>query len=279
VIHKHNGGLSDARNVGIRASKGDYLAFVDGDDYIAKGFVKALLGNAIKNDADISVCSLYKVYADQSKSREVKRQRIAVLNNVQAMQDILLPSSLCGVMTWNKLYKRSLFLSNRVEFPVGKIHEDVFTTYKLFFFANKVVFVDKPLYFYIQRGSSIQGSGFSGKNLVKLEACEDIARWIEDKKLPLKEEVAYYRIVSTLDLIDKMSSEASDTYKKDWEELTKWILSHRKEALFHNKHVTLVQKAMVCSVLLGRRPYVFLRWFFIHTIRRQPMSIKFASGQ
>ncbi len=280
VIHKRNGGLSDARNAGIQASKGVYLAFVDGDDYIHNEFIKTLLSTAIKYNADISVCSLYKVYADQSKTRKNKRQRLAVLNNVQAIQDILLPSSLCEVMTWNKLYRKNLFFENHIEFPVGKIHEDVFTTYKLFFFANKIVFVDKPLYFYIQRGSSIQGSGFSRKNLVKLEACEDIARWVDDKKLPLEEEVAYYNVVSRLDLIDKMiSSKTGKKYKKEWKELTEWISGHRKEVFFHNKHITLVQKIMACAALLGRHQYISLRWLFVHTARREQLNVKLAGRQ
>jgi glycosyltransferase involved in cell wall biosynthesis len=258
VLHKANGGLSDARNAGIAQARGEYITFVDGDDYVHKNFIKTLLGLAVKHDTDIAVCSYFKIFDRGQKTRDAKAMPFALFTNTEAIRDLMLPSGLCEVMAWNKLYKRDLFKKKRIQFPVGKIHEDMFTTYKLFFHSRSIAFTDRPLYNYIQRSTGIIGAGYSRKSLAMVEAVDEMLDWLGDKGLSLRQEALAYRLDKTLYLLSLLPDEA--TYRLDWRQLSGWVSEHRHEMLFRNRHVPSIQKVIVALVLLGRRPYFALRW-------------------
>jgi glycosyltransferase involved in cell wall biosynthesis len=270
VIHKKNGGLSDARNVGISMSRGQYIAFVDGDDYVHKNYIKTLLNAAQRYQADISVCSYIRVYSDGSKAREGKREQVTQFSNIQAIRDLTLPNSLCDVVAWNKLYSRRLFIENSIRYPLGKVNEDTFTTYKLLYGANRIVFLDEPLYFYVQRSSSIMGVGYTSKNLAIVEAIDEMLLWAGRKRLPIQNEVFYYRLYQTLYLIGRMA-DANMTASEDWKLLGSWLSRNKKDALIRNKHVNRTQKVIICFILLGRRPYLLARWLLRHTPHYDPL--------
>lgn len=167
VIHKINGGLSDARNVGIDIAKGSYLTFIDSDDWVHVDYIRSMYELAINRKAEIAVCGFIKTSTEvkQDSSSEV---RILEFSNVEALQHLTGKLYVPLVVTWGKLYKANLF--RNIRFPVGKIHEDEFTTYKLLYVANKVVYTPQVLLYYWQRSDSIMGSGFKLKN--RLHAME-----------------------------------------------------------------------------------------------------------
>lgn len=156
VIHKSNGGLSDARNVGINIAKGDYLVFVDSDDWINKYMIEKLLDLAINKDLDIVECKFKEVYDRNSVMDESKIGEVKVFNNKEALENHFNGQGLYRCV-WNKLYKKYVF--NEIRFPKGKLAEDLHTTYKLFFKANKVGLVDFIGYYYYIRPNSIIGQG------------------------------------------------------------------------------------------------------------------------
>ncbi len=166
VIHKENGGLSDARNAGMTVATGDFIGFVDSDDYIAEDMYKQLLDHLIDTDSDISACGVEQFWEDGRRAL-LTSNGTALLENRQAMEAIVKETWLKQPV-WYKLYKRSMV--EGISFERGKCHEDVFWSYQPIARANRVYVFDTPLYFYRQREGSIMGTQFSEKRLDALEA-------------------------------------------------------------------------------------------------------------
>lgn len=157
VIHKQNGGLSDARNAGLLRASGDYIGFVDSDDWIETDMFETLLDLSIRNDADITICGTYRVVCDavalppyslETSDTSVYEEQDAVIKLCED-QDI-------HSHVWNKLFRRKLF--NTIHFPIGQFFEDIFIMHELFGQANRVVFSREPKYYYLERTGSIVGS-------------------------------------------------------------------------------------------------------------------------
>ena len=168
VIHKKNGGVSSARNVGLDIAVGEYIAFIDPDDTVHSRYIEILLDLCQRYDCDIAQCDFLAIAEDSVKLPFGQRQRIDILNNRQAL------SKLCSaneevryVVPWGKIYKRDLF--DNIRYPIGRIHEDEFTTYLLFWKARKIVITNQYLYYYIQRATSIMWQKFSISRLDVLE--------------------------------------------------------------------------------------------------------------
>lgn len=174
VIHKENGGLSDARNAGIRISTGKYIGFVDSDDYIEKDMYEFLYNLIIKYDADISICGRYELKDLDFPSN--KKYKDICYTKELAIKEILKDDKLRSY-AWDKLYKAKLF--NDVTYPKGKYYEDMYTTYKLIQKSNKIVLNASPKYHYRFRKESITNRDFTSKNLDLIggsEALLDFAR-------------------------------------------------------------------------------------------------------
>lgn len=166
VIHKENGGLSDARNAGLEFANGEFIGFVDSDDWIAPEMYERLLKSMIQNNSDIAACSVEMVWENNSQSRMLTQQKNCVLNRKEAQLELLIESKLKDPV-WYKLYRKSVI--EGIFFEKGKYHEDVFWSYRAIGNANSVSIIDYIGYYYWQRGESIMGEKYSLKRLDAVE--------------------------------------------------------------------------------------------------------------
>lgn len=178
VIHKANGGISDARNAGMKAATGDYISFIDSDDWIHEQFYEILLDIMHNSNADIAGCKIKTAY-EYGEDSKISHYNVKEYNVHEAMKAVI--EEKIPVPVWCKIYKREV-IQNEL-FDVGKCHEDVFWTYRAYGNCRKAVAVDAEMYYYFQRKGSIMGEAFSEKRLDALEAMEKRCRYIE-KKVP-----------------------------------------------------------------------------------------------
>lgn len=143
-LKKENGGLSDARNYGIPYAKGEYIAFLDSDDYIEKEMYKEMYELAKKENSDMVECDFIWEYPDK-----IKEDIGQIYNGKKEMLEKV------RVVAWNKLIKRSILEKTKIQFPKGLRYEDVEFTYKLIPYLDKVAFLKKPYIHYTQRDNSI----------------------------------------------------------------------------------------------------------------------------
>lgn len=173
VIHQENKGLSGARNAGIDAASGEYLAFVDSDDYVSPHFIEELYQLLQDTGCAIGQCRFSYVKGDGLVDEG--DSAFCIYRGESLMEQLYGPEekATCFVVAWNKLYRAELFKETGIRYPEGRIHEDEATTYRLFHEAKKLAFLDRALYgYYTENGGSIT-SVFSAKRLQWLTAHEE----------------------------------------------------------------------------------------------------------
>ena len=153
IFHKENGGLSDARNFGLDRARGEYIAFVDSDDFVHEDYLKVLYGECKRNNADISYCRFVHDFIKPGILIPSLNPKKGVLSRDKALE-LILKDKLLHSYAWNKMYRRSLFSENDIRYPT-MYFEDIATSPKLIFHANKVAVSSRFLYHYVKRPGSI----------------------------------------------------------------------------------------------------------------------------
>lgn len=175
VFHQNYKGVSAARNAGVQAARGDYIGFVDSDDYIDQNMFSELYRLCQETGSQIAVCKLGREIDGELVNRSHETNQIE-MDHEEAMRQLFIGSlyrfSLC-----NKLFKKDCFQG--VQFPEGRIHEDLSTTYKLFANANQVVYKNFIGYVYVKRNNSILTSRYDEKRLDSFMAWNEIIEFIK----------------------------------------------------------------------------------------------------
>lgn len=169
IIKEKNEGVSSARNAGLKAAKGEYIAFIDSDDYVSKDYIEVLLCLCMDNNAEISECMLYSGYDDNYQFDNKKNEKEKMYSGVEYLRNIYSFSASEGFLC--KLYKKQLF--EGIECPDRRIMEDVAVTYKVAYRAKKIVYLHKRLYYYYQSADSALRSRFELYKLKALQSYEE----------------------------------------------------------------------------------------------------------
>lgn len=223
IIHKQNGGLSDARNVGIDTCRGKYISFVDSDDFVSPFFLE-ILYNAIKqNDADISSLTRVVKFTDYSEYKvhfveNASDFKIKFVSVYEALKLMMYLKASNGAQL--NLYKRELF--DNLRFPVGYLYEDLATTYKALIKSKKIALVDADIYAYRIRSDSILRRTFNKDKMSIIEVTRSLYKDICEYDISLKKPVASRSFAANYNVFLQVPKEDKNSMRKLWDEVIKY---------------------------------------------------------
>lgn len=250
VIHKSNGGLSDARNAGFRACTSEFIMFLDSDDWLEPNAIEKMMELFVEYDADI-VCTHSMLEFEKKTICHDSTKDVETYNQRDAIKQVL--NRKINVSAWGKIYKRSLFKG--IEYPKGKLHEDIPVIFQILLKTGKVVVTKEAFHHYRQQNGSISRSSFK-------EANHDLYLFVKDARFILKiypdlkndyEGFYYYSLKSLLVLFNsnKIKEEYHDYYKLYSRELL-----HNYISIIKNDSICLIDKISILLLMTPFYPFV-----------------------
>ena len=251
VIHKENGGLSDARNRGIDEASSNLIGFIDSDDYIDEDMYETLYRQMVASKADLSMCGHYDVY------HQIPEKQVAEIKTWELMPEeaikMVMEAKILSVTAVNKLYKKALF--EQLRFRIGKIAEDAFIMVDLIHQCSKIVATNEKKYYYVHRENSITTQKFSLKFLNVIEAYEQNAKMISENYPDLYDVAimrlnwAYFYVLDRL-LVD------NDFKDKVLEDRLISYLKKNKKSILMDSRFTRARKMSFLALCLSRKLYL-----------------------
>lgn len=254
VLHlDKNQGLSNARNAGLDVARGDLISFIDSDDWVPNNFLTILHQSLVETQSDISACAVTKIWSESIEQKRAPRSTLKpstkVYSGEDALIDVLTSLKTIGPTAWNKLYKKTLF--DEVSFPVGVLHEDALTTYKLINKCDKVCYSTETTYYYFQSPMSIMRGAFNSNRLSAIPYIDEVFNVANIANPAVSEAATFYKYAFYVGLVDDMLGQ--NEFQTQRRELMDWMLNKRGE-LMKNMYVTTGIKA---SLFLLNWPFVY----------------------
>ena len=250
VYHKKNGGLSDARNYGISHSSGEYITCIDPDDYVDKDYVEYLYTLLKKYQCLMSICQ-HRVRYDNGTVRDYGAKGDEVISTEKCLERMLY-HDVIDTSAWAKLYHRSLFQD--VSYPVGKLFEDIGTTYRLMVQCNKIAVGYESKYNYIFHENSIVNSDFSPNKLDLIEMtdkmAQDVLRIYPKLESATKRRQVYARFSTLNQMLD------TTNYDAEKKEIISYIKENKSNVL-KNPRTPKRDKVALLLISCGYRYYRF----------------------
>jgi glycosyltransferase involved in cell wall biosynthesis len=218
AVHKQNGGLSSARNAGLDMMSGEYVSFLDSDDFWHPDYIEIMMNYAIDEGAEIVQCSF--VYGNETIFPPFNQKETYQLYNNHS----IFTSDAAKIIMWGKVYKAELF--KNVRMPVGFINEDDWTTWKLYYQAEKIIVINRPLYYYTYNLAGIMMGCIKVPNLRYFGAYEERINFFHERGEKDLEDVSHLRFCKSLMLLyrndmltNEQKKEIRERFRVSWKEL------------------------------------------------------------
>lgn len=250
VIHKENGGISDARNCGLDNFTGEYFVFVDSDDYVRADYVEYLYKLICDFDCKLAVCGYDVHFSDGNSIINKAVERYAV--SAKECMERLFYDEFVTVGPWAKIYHRSLI--GEIRYPFGKLFEDAGTTYRFIMKCDRIAFGEASKYFYAMRSQSIVTSDFNPHKIDLLEMSDAMCdaaeeRWPELAKASLRRRV-YVRFSTLNQMLD------TDAFPEKKAEMIAFVRANR-HAVLRDDRAPLRDKLALMMITFGYKFYRF----------------------
>ena len=254
VLHKNNEGLSQARNDGMKQAHGDYLIFIDSDDYIHPDMIQSLYEQLIQEEADVSSCGVMNVYANDESPQSANQDDYFVCDSQTFLTEYLIGEKIPGTIC-NKLIKREI--ATALSFPKGLIYEDAYYHFDLIKLAKKYVVNTKPYYYYFHRGDSITTKPYAEKDLAYIDIYQKFYNEVV-KNYPDLKEVAFFRLAyAHFFILDKMLLVEDYREIKEYPAIYHFLKKHAF-SIFKNPIFRMGRRISALALFLNIRLYRIL---------------------
>ncbi len=256
VIHTNNGGLSRARNIGIERASGDWISFIDSDDYVSRDFILKILDYDINNNADIATCK-FQIVNKNGKIRSSHDWPTEPLTGHETMRRTLINQWSTDV--WHNIFKAKIFKDNGIIFPEGRKYESISTKIQTLCHAEKVSFINEELYFYTKRAGSITHQPFNESIYIsKLAAIKDLEELLSGETDETKSYLNYYSICLVGSIFNDMAKWRSpqSVAIKPWRNTRKKLLSYCLKAKYPSIKARIYRTSLL--LLSYSRPIYYI---------------------
>lgn len=231
VVHKKNGGLSDARNAGLEVATGEYVAFADSDDYMHPRMYEVMVSVMEQNEkVDMVVCPFQKVGDDEDDADEKAKDDVdsfKILSHKEVVEQMFQENYEMFIVAWDKVFRKKMW--DNLRYPVGRIHEDQFTTYKTLYESESVGLMEHPLYFYRIRNNSIMGNYKPKAALDDIDALHEKMYYFSTKEeweyatcvSRSLEHIVYHYQKAKKSGADDVALKIREIFKEDWKQIKK----------------------------------------------------------